>query len=586
MAAGKTKEKEKAKPATAPAAAQPPSNKAFKASAAPEVVPAKSVKPGKFDAEFEPLPVPESGPLNLEQLIQLGIYNNLKVLKARTEADIAVAERKKATDLKDPEIRISYSKQTDVEVGDPYTEYTKGLEIYRGSEVVGENSIGYGGFAGESRSEYERTNFNEKRYRSIERRVVPGATRDKIVTTEYEKISTSSRTNQLRNDISVDRTGNNAGTITNTIGGNNIVQNRNRKIVGRTVTYVNHDDDTRREDQYSIMLRFPLPNPFEMRANVQRANADIKAKNYAVKAEEDQLIVEIRSLYEDLAYYEAQSNAFKALSSHQSKFTELAKLIAPDKIAQAAGSANQSIIDSGEAELRAGMLRAELARLVGLRDLDRISVPKSFRQRIVDAKAMDENYLLQMASVYRSDLQQLHAEHEVARSEYKMERALKIPVASGLDFAYGRNSDIRGRDANEWEVRFTVSLPLWSWLNNDADKVPLAAARGYSRQIGRLQENIAGDIHSSLNLLRLVQTNLEAYEKSSAALQLLMKNEGTAGAFASKNPQEVISESEEAVIKGSIQRLQIYRNYNRAVMMLEAALGTRLEKILTPQAGQ
>jgi hypothetical protein len=161
-----------------------------------------------------------------------------------------------------------------------------------------------------------------------------------------------------------------------------------------------------------------------------------------------------------------------------------------------------------------------------------------------------------------------------------MERAKRAPVATFLDFGYSRQNDAQGRDTDEMEVRLGVSLPLWSWLMNDAHKVPQEEARGYSRQIGRMHNNIEMDVISAIQGVRQAQSWLDRSEKELAALKVLMKNEGLGGAGFAKNPVEVESESEEMILRGNVERLQLHRLYNESVIELERALGTRLEKVL------
>ena len=115
---------------------------------------------------------------------------------------------------------------------------------------------------------------------------------------------------------------------------------------------------------------------------------------------------------------------------------------------------------------------------------------------------------------------------------------------------------------------------------NDKDKVPQAEARAYSRQIGRLQTNIETEVKSALQVLKMFDAELANSEKEQAALKVLMKHEGIGGAGLAKYPQEVQSETEEVLMQLGTDRLQLLRLYNQAVLELEAALGTRLEKVL------
>lgn len=529
-------------------------------------------------AEEEARPGPATGPLNLAQLIDLALFNHPKSLEARRKLEVARAERLAATDWRDPEIRISYSTQTDLEVGDPYFENSTSLTNIRGIEDTQTSEFGLSDFAGTNKFDSTHTRFGETRYRRTEREVIPGATKDKIIERRYEeRDSKSTGTNRSREtfpngglNIKNDRTG----------------ETRRLRQVSETTTYVHHRDVTEGQDQIGLLLRFPFPNPFEMKARVAEAEAEIKAADYNGKALENEIVMDVRALYEDLAYNEGLKTGLERLAKQQQTWTDLTRTSALDKLASAAGKnaeTNQAIF---AVSIKAESLRSQLAQLVGISDPSRISVPREFRRRVIDLSQLNEAYLVQMASVYRSDLHVLMAKNDSARAAYRRERAALIPVGAFLDFGIGYQNDPRGRDATEFQIRFGVTLPLWSWLMNDADKVPAASARGYSREIGRLSENIEMQVKTALRLVRLTDQAISAAEKNFAALEILMKNEAVGGAGLSKNPQEVLLEADEALVKIRVERLKLYKMYDEAVLSLEQALGTRLEKVLSPGSGK
>lgn len=528
------------------------------------------VKADNLTAPAEASPVPATGPLNLEQLLQLAIFNNPEILRRRGEAEVARAARKAATDWEDPELRFSWSTQTDIEVGSPYTERSVSREHYSGTEFDRQSTRGMG----EYRIDTERTRFSEDRYRTVERQVIPGATRDKIITTEYETRRTNSRGNRTRVD------GFNGGVP---ISRNDATGRQNgRRIAGRSVTYRYHDDDTTPEDSYELLLRFPFPNPWQMKANVAMAEAEIREADFTLKAIEDEVILDVRELYEEIAYYEFTQAAQTALNKEQQDFLKVTQGVLTDKIAKAANDTLSSKVKAFSAGQKAAERRRDLARLVGLADPSRIAIPKSFRRRVVDLGGASLPYLIEMARIYRADLNLLHAKNELARAEYREAQSLKIPAAAFVDVAVGRDYDRQGRDETELQLRVGVSLPLWSWLFNDAERVPEAAARAYSRQIGRMANSIEGDVIASLEALRAAEKMMKEFESQAAAAEVLAK-EGQVAALMSEKVEQGVSESRQLVRELAINRLEVIRLYNLAVLELERALGTRLEKILTPQ---
>ena len=567
---------------TAPKATAAPKAKVVADSAA--IPSAKPVKPDRFAAEEELSPVPATGPLNLQQLIDLALYSNMDILQARRKLEIARAERLAAVTLKDPELRLSYSSQVDVEVGEPFSEYSSGFTTTSGTETDTRRYHGSSSTNGlpatpTSRYQIESGHFRETRYRRVEKEVTPGATVDKVVTKEYESTNTTSNSHRNRNSNKID----NKGLPENEIESDSISRNNKQKLVSKTTTYVHHRDTTTPERQWGLALRFPFPNPWEIRPRIRAAEAEIKAADYDSKAVENEIIAKVRAVYEELSYYDALSKSLKKLGEKRQEFTDYARANAMDKLAGAAGSSSNARIKSLQAKMKADELRRQLGIITGLNDLNRISIPPNFRHRVVDLSALNKDYLLQMASVYRMDLHTLHAKNEAARAEFSKERASRFPFLGYFQGGYGAQVDRAGRDANEWTLGIGISIPLWSNLYNKTEKVPEAEARALSREIGRLQGNIEADITSSLQSLKAAQETMALAEKEFTALELLMKNEARGGAGFSKNPQEVLNEAEEMVLELNLQRLELHRSYNEAVQNLERALGTRLEKVLQPQ---
>ena len=553
--------------------------------AAPKAKPAAPPPPkakvvaDKLTAEEEPSPVPDAGPLNLVQLIDLAIFNHPKTLEARRKLEVARARRLAATDLRDPELRFSYSTQTDVEVGDPYFESSLSRSGIDGTEDSHSSRFGTGLEAGNNRFDYESLRFHETRLKRIEQEVIPGATRDKIITREFEVRQSNDSGHHSRNDLNT-TAGSSRQRDYNFNGGKHLRQ------VSKTTTYVNHRDVTQGSTSMGLLLRFPFPNLFEMHAKVQEANAEIAAADYNGKALENEIIIDLRGLYEDLAYQEALQDSLAKLSAQRQEWSDFARTGALDKLASAAGNSTETRQAILESRMKAASLRSQIAQLAGLADPSRIAVTKDFRHRHLDLSALNEDYLIQMASVFRADLHFLMAKNDSARAAYRKERAALIPMAAFFDVGVGYQDDYRGRDSTEFTARVGVTIPLWSWLINDADKVPAAEARALSREIGRLHGNIETQVKTALQLIRLSQQTLAESEKEFAALQILMKNEALGGAGLSKNPQEIISESQEIMTKLNIERLKLHRANNQAVLTLEQALGTRLEKVLPPTSGK
>jgi outer membrane protein TolC len=317
-----------------------------------------------------------------------------------------------------------------------------------------------------------------------------------------------------------------------------------------------------------------------MRAMVAAAEAQIKQADYALRAAETKVTLDVQDLYQRLAYYSALRDRHERLQKHREKFVDMANATMLQKVPAAVDNAYSAAADVFDATMRVERLRGELAAICGLRNPDRIAVPKTFTQRYIDADKLELDWLIQMAGIYRSDLQQLHARYDAARAEYRAERAKEIPALLSIDVGWERQWDGFGRhDKDEFVVRGIFSLPLWSWLINDEKEIPAAEARNYSRQIGRMNNRIVAEVDAALRGLRAAQRMLAKYEQHRAGVNLMAKNAGLAIASSDK-PQELMSEAQEIGMKLDIGELEVRRHYNERLLDLEKALGTRLDSLL------
>lgn len=538
---------------------------------------AKPVATDRMVAETEYSPVPAEGSLSLQQLIDLALFNSMKSLAARGTLAVARAQRKAVTDWRDPELRLTYATQTDIETGSAFQESSTSNTYTTGTLTDRETQFGWetesGVTTSTSQTDESRLRVRESRFRTIERTVTPGATTDKIVTKQYEYTRTNTK-------------GSNARTTTEKGSPkserNTSNRQRNERLVSNTTTYVHHRNVTEPEEQFGILLRFPFPNPWEVKAKVAQAEADIRAADYQLKAVEDEIVLDVRSLYEEICYLEAVRRSQAKLTEQRKKFATLLRQHDPRKFIEASADGNQSRMDEIETTAKSRALRLKLANLVGLRDPGRISTSSPFRRRVVDLSKLDQSYLIQMASIYRSDIKLLHSKNEAAHAAYKAQRASRIPVATYVDAGYAYQQDYQGRNANEFTVRLGVSVPLWSWLFNKADRVPLEEARDFSRRIGRLQDNIEAEVASAIDHLKMIENEISNANQQDAALKVMLKTEAKNPAIMiDKHPEQIQNETEEILLRMDLNKLQLQRMYNQAVLQLEEALGTRLEKILS-----
>jgi outer membrane protein TolC len=416
-------------------------------------------------------------------------------------------------------------------------------------------------------------NYRESRYREFERRVTPGATQDRIEVTEYETRRESATGSRSRRE----RESNGAGGLKDEERSfRGLRENSTRKIVGRTVTYEDHDDVTKGDDTWSFLIRWQLPNPWEQKAKVAVAEAEILAADWVLKKTVEETILAVRELYDELV--EAELKQKNAAATAKYRYGTTATAAIEGKMAKAAEGASAAQLESLEMRLKGRQLRSEIVSLTGIKDPSRISVPGAIQKRSVSLSGLDFEYLSQMASIHRADYNIIRAKKAAARAKVDEENSKKIPWAAFADVGVNHQDSARGRDSTEWQFRLGVSLPFFSWFKNKAVDVAKEESRAFSRQEGAFFELIQAELETALaNLKDADATMRAAAEEVRQARIFLQQAQGAA--MISDKPLAAQSDAKEFEmgLQNALQPFTI--EYNKAVMMLERALGTRIENI-------
>ncbi len=526
--------------------------------------------------------IPGTGSLYEDDLIRLAIANNSELARRRAEIHIARAKVKGAGDWENPELRIGYTWDNDDRLREPFveraTERINARERYSSTEsqrnLAGEFSPGFGD------SQVQRTSgsVNTSRYRTIERRVTPGRYRDVVDTTVYERRNSRETFGQNTSETSQGFTfpSNEAGS-----------QNTNRRIVERSREVINHPDDYSRDDELSLVLRFKIPNPWERRANIEIAAAETARAESDYLIEEDKVIRDVRALYEDLNMSESVARGSLSRRTMQEKFGgEVEAANVPDLADLAADirlEVGKSIREQRELRSDIARLRQELAAYCGLDRPERIGVIGKPTRRVVAVDSLDMDYLTSMAQLHRSDLLDLQARLAVAKAELMVTKAAKIPFFSFLDagWATAQTSGRTGEN-EEWGVRAGITLPIFDWTGlNKAHLEFRTATEIYSRQIEEQRSLIASEIRTAVARIRSASRELGTYD---ADLTKIKSNAARSIEQTVIDPIKNLKtryQNEELVSQFEQDRYEVWSDYYKAVMELERALGTRLERVLS-----
>jgi outer membrane protein TolC len=218
-------------------------------------------------------------------------------------------------------------------------------------------------------------------------------------------------------------------------------------------------------------------------------------------------------------------------------------------------------------------LRQELATLCGLPHPERISVIGKPTRRLVSLESLDVDYLISMAQLHRSDLLDLKARLALAKAELMGAKAAKIPFFTFVDGGWA---------TSQTSVRAGISLPLFDWFGiNKAHLEHETASTAYSQQIEEQSRLIATDIRQAIDRIRAAAKELSVYESDLARVKADSRKSIEQTSVDPIRSLKTRYQTEELVFKFEEDRYEVWSDYYKAVMELERALGTRLERVLS-----
>ncbi len=209
------------------------------------------------------------GEVGLQELIELALKNDPKLTALRLSVPVAEAEKRAVVQWRDPELRLSYQTDDNVQLESPFERSGRVTETIRGSSAA-EETGGRNGDASEisSSSETRTTTFREK--------VIPGVDSDRIISTETERRSSNSSTTSSDDRGSFDE----EATETETF-----------QSKSDTTRYTSRDR-LARDESTQAKIRFWIPNPWEMKELVKQAAKEVDLANYEIIAAEREVILQ------------------------------------------------------------------------------------------------------------------------------------------------------------------------------------------------------------------------------------------------------------------------------------------------------
>ena len=499
--------------------------------------------------------------VGLSELIALGIKNNPRLISLRGAITIAEAQKKAARDWPDPQIRFRKNWGSN-EIPAPFTETrTESYTQQTSRTVINED--------GQEKKSISEETVN----RNISRTVTEGS--DKTVVEERIEENSEENITILPNPEIFEP----GGTRTD-----------NREMI-RNGTETNFHDTNPFADEEDTQLQFRLyvPHPGIRKARLARAEQEVKLARATALNQERDVVIRIREEYEQLQYLKAQielleleDDAAKSYSETQSKMLS-SGLITIDKV-EYVGSDGLSVEG---AQIEFNSQRDNLAARVGLKDPNRIRITDKLISPSIDLDHTHLEYLIRMSLANRGELTTIRAKEKIAQSALNESRAKKIPWFDYVQAGVGREEEGGQRTGESWGIQLAMSVPLFSWLGHES-AVREAAVTSYYSQKGATQKIITGEVVASYENLK----RAKKYRDRAQEHALTQKKYNTQFIERVKNTErhkleKIRFEIAQNTTKITKQRLAAERTYNKALLQLEKALGTSLEKVFsTPKEDQ
>jgi outer membrane protein TolC len=518
--------------------------------------------------------VPVSGPLYERELTLLAIAHRPQLERLRGAVKVAVAQQRASHDLEEPELRVSYAYDADERLDSPYIE----RETLSGSSQESFDSLTNSTTLAGTTTDAERGSISSNRTRVIERRVTPGATKDVIEEQVYETDSSTTITSRDR-------------TRLGTTSPESEKQNEHRRLVGSTRRVIEHPDTSGRDNAWGAMLRFKLPHPWERRARIQRAAAEVSLAEADYFVEEDVVVRTVRASYQELAILEAKLDAQKRRKTAAEGYRDwLEKQQSPRiglELAAARAKIYGTLADIRSMEGDAAYVRRDLAIYCGLADASRIITALAPRVVAEPAK-LDVSYLSSISMLYRGDMLGSQARLAIAGALLAQANAASIPFGTFIDLGYTQQNSLRRTgQSDEWFARIGISIPLWEWTGfNKQTEVPKAATLTLEQQVNLQRSLVTNEINQAVKRLVSADAQLANCDKDIADLKADLKKSLNETQLATSDVNDVVKAKRiEQDFQDLTQQMELNRyaalsGYHEALMALEKAMGVRIEQVL------
>ncbi len=542
--------------------------------------------------------MPATGSLSLEQLIDLAIATSPELAKLRGDQWVAKALALAAKDIEDPQLRLSYQRDHDVEAPrDEIERFSRtttetfstrgGQSRSRNSQELAENPNVNDQIIAIPSSDAERSGFQEVGSRitteSGTRTIERGDKSDRITTDITETRVDRGRTSEFGFGQDTFRGVSGTFPFSERRSEGSTSRRRVRTVEERFYNFDRSEPDS----DFDISLRFYIPNPWERKARIEAARANIGLTTSLADALEHQIALDVREAYAELKAADAElSSSEQLVSIWQTMVDEQEAaegVVQLEDIIRAEDDLLQAQIEGDKLRFEFDRAAAELANLVGLNDPGRISLDSSLAPRSLDPAGLDVGFLHEVAETYRGELLALRHAATISKFELKEYNAKKIPWVAFIEGFYGVEYSGSDRVADNYGVQLAISLPLFSWFKNQEDEVYKETIRSLNSQAAILRHRIHNQVDSALKAFRTASGNVQTaesnYRKREQGVTALLQQSEEAGL----RGQDAATRAKRSLARVQRTRRSSYAHYNEALLALERALGTNLENAFSTE---
>ena len=235
-----------------------------------------------------------AGKLGLVDLIEVALRNSYGVLRRAEAIGVAEKRREAERDWEDPQLRLSFSRDNDVELRRPYTTTETRYTDSRGRDIT--SRVERDNIKGNTTRERRiRAEQGIQRERIVDR-VTPGVDGVKIDRTVHSSGSETRR--ETRTDSTTDR----AGFPSSASRESNNESTRSTSSERTRIFESNPFDPTHPDSGFRIRVRFPIPNWLERKQRLFQAAQEIRLAKIEHSDERRKLIRDVKAGYEQIEY--------------------------------------------------------------------------------------------------------------------------------------------------------------------------------------------------------------------------------------------------------------------------------------------